>query len=381
MRNTNEEKKWSFADNFIWSNSFPICKAPNQSPINIDTENIQKCTSLCDFTTIYKESKCFVNYKNNLIRIKYSQGSYVEYQNILYELKEITIHTPTMHNIDNTKYDMEVCLIHSLSSDNKTTTTSDTPDGIMLCRLFESGPHYGPAETFINQIINELPKEDIDYDKEIDVSETWSANMLMPENKSFYMYDGSLPFPPCNTNYKVIVYEDIGRIGKTNLEIFKLNIGDNIRLTQDLGSRVVMYKAHYKDDTPQNGEDILTNNKYLKCSERPETKLLKTIEETKPIIETNDDGLDSTTRMYLKQIFLMIIVIFIFVNALVFIKYLFKHFYAQKLLILLIGREYLEGWIEKWETCSRNIVSEKDKEKEKKEKDEKAKKSLLGASY
>ena len=63
------------------------------------------------------------------------------------------------------------------------------------------------------------------------------------------------------------------------------------------------------------------------------------------------------------------------------LEYLFKHFYAQKLLILLIGREYLEGWIEKWETCSRNIVSEKDKEKEKKEKEEKAKKSLLGASY
>ena len=98
---------------------------------------------------------------------------------------------------------MEVCLIHKLSSDNKTTTTADSPNGIMLCRLFESGPHYGSAETFINQIINELPKEPIDYDKEIEVSDTWGANMLMPENKSFYMYDGSLPFPPCDTNYKV----------------------------------------------------------------------------------------------------------------------------------------------------------------------------------
>ena len=54
---------------------------------------------------------------------------------------------------DDSKYDLEICMIHNLSSDNTTTTTSDTPNGIMLCRLFESGPHYGPSETFINQII------------------------------------------------------------------------------------------------------------------------------------------------------------------------------------------------------------------------------------
>ena len=32
------------------------------------------------------------------------------------------------------------------------------------------------------------------------------------------MYDGSLPFPPCNEKYKVFVFEEIGNIGSTNLE-------------------------------------------------------------------------------------------------------------------------------------------------------------------
>ena len=203
---SNTDDKWSFAENFIWGNTYPRCNAKNQSPVNIDTETTQYCNSLCNFKTIYKSSKCYVNYNNNLIRIKYSSGSYLEYQNILYELKEITIHVPTLHSIDNSKYDLEICMIHNLSSDNKTTTTSDTPNGIILCRLFEAGPHYGSTEQFINQVINELPKESINYDKEIEVSKNWSANLLIPDNKSFYMYDGSLPFPPCDVNYKIIVY-------------------------------------------------------------------------------------------------------------------------------------------------------------------------------
>ena len=355
MSNTND--KWSFGDSFTWGNTFPQCSAKNQSPINIDTENIQHCQSLCDFKTLYQPSTCFVSYKNNLIRLKISKGSYIEYQNILYELKEITIHTPTLHSFDNFKYDVEICLIHSLSTDNKTTTTSDTPDGVILCRLFESGPHYGPAETFINQVINEIPKEDIDYDKEIEVSETWGPNMLVPKNKSFYMYDGSLPFPPCHTNYKIIVYEDIGNIGRTNLEVLKLNVGENIRNAQDIGDRTVMYKPYYKGEEEVD-EGTVSEDRFLKCVKDPVVQLLP--ESTEPVATIPYDGvgIDDTTRMYLKQIFLLIIVIFILVNAIIFVKYLFKHFYAQKLLIIMIGREYLEGWIEKWETCNRSVTTD-----------------------
>ena len=341
--------KWNFSDNFSWGNTIPQCNEKNQSPINIDTEITQHCKSLCNFKTHYKTSGCFVNYKNNLIRIKYSKGSYLEYQNILYELTEITIHVPSLHSIDNSKYDLEICLIHTLSADNKTTTTSESPTGVILCRLFESGPHYGPSETFINQIINDIPKEPINYDKEIDVSDDWSANLLIPENKSYFMYDGGLPFPPCNTNYKVIIWEDIGTIGRTNLDIFKLNLGENIRNIQDTGDRIIMYIPYYKDST--NNTNISTkiiNNKYLKCAENPISNLIKKPTPTIKIISNSEEGISITNKLYLKQIFLLIIVILICINSVIFVKYLFKHFYAQKMLILLVGNERMVGYLEKW---------------------------------
>ena len=45
--------------------------------------------------------------------------------------------------------------------------------------------------------------------------------VIIPDNKSFFMYNGSLPFPPCTNNFKVFVYEDIGSIGETNIKLFK----------------------------------------------------------------------------------------------------------------------------------------------------------------
>ncbi len=70
---------WSFNESFIWRNYYPECANDKQTPINIDTELIKYCKTLCKFDTIYKPSKCFVNYNNNLIRIKYEPGSYLNF--------------------------------------------------------------------------------------------------------------------------------------------------------------------------------------------------------------------------------------------------------------------------------------------------------------
>ena len=89
-------KNWSFNDSFSWGNEFRQCDYSKQSPININTDNVKECNSMCDIKFHYKPSKCFLNFKNNLVTIKYSPGSYIEYKNLLYELTDITIHTPTL---------------------------------------------------------------------------------------------------------------------------------------------------------------------------------------------------------------------------------------------------------------------------------------------
>ena len=76
-----------------------------------------------------------------------------------------------------------------------------------MCSLFESGPHFGSSESFISQIIYGIPSEEIDFNKEIKVSDDWSAKWVIPEESGHYSYNGSLPYPPCTQVYKTFVYE------------------------------------------------------------------------------------------------------------------------------------------------------------------------------
>ena len=226
---------WEYMESFLWGNNYPQCKSVKQSPINLDTTDLKECMTLCKIKPKLTTSKCFVNYKNKTITIKYNSGSYTEYEQTLYELNEISIHTPSLHSIDGQKFDLEICLVHKLS-DN-----SSENAGIILSCLYERGPHFGKPESFISQIINGIPSEEIDYEKEIPVSDDWSASWLIPNESGYFSYDGSLPYPPCQEGYKVFVYEKIGNIGNTNIETFKRYLGNNSRPIKPLGSRTIFY--------------------------------------------------------------------------------------------------------------------------------------------
>ena len=338
---------WSFNESFIWRNYYPECSNNNQSPINIDTELIKYCKTLCKFDTIYKPSKCFVNYNNNLIRIKYESGSYLKYQDVLYELSEITIHTPSLHSIDGEKYDCEICMIHKLS-DN-----SSDINGIILSRMFQRGPHYGKPEQFINQIINEIPIESIDYDKEIKVSDKWGANMLLPKNKSFFMYDGSLPFPPCNEKYKVLIYEDIGSLGVTNIDTLKINLGSNVRPIQNLNNRDIFYTPITGPEKKEQMESV-SNNRYLKCEKREILDQTLTTKPTMTQVIREDYGLPKNILDKLKQVSLLVITILMLATSYYLVKYLFKHFYLQRLLRAIGGNKVISDAVWKeWQNCQK----------------------------
>jgi len=350
--------KWSFHESYIWGNTFPKCKAKNQSPINIDTELVKECKTLCNFEVKYKNSTCFVKNSNNLVNIKCSPGSYFLYENTPFELTEITIHTPSLHTIDGSKSDIEICLIHKLSN----TANSDI-NGIVLSRLFDKGPSFGKTETFINQIINDIPAEDIKYEKEILVSDKWGPNMVLPDNNlSYFTYNGSLPYPPCTESYKWFIYEDIGTIGSTNIDTFKNYIGNNARPIQRINDRTVFYVVINKNEIKQKEQKIYTSdNKYLKCIKDDEDT--KTIINTSQVVTTPADqqtGMDEYRLKKIKQILLFVVVLIIFINAFFFVKYLYKHFMMQKILRVIAGELVInQGVWDKWIKCEKSTFSGK----------------------
>jgi len=350
-------KKWNYNESFLWGNDYPQCNGLLQSPIDINTDEVQECRTLCNVVPRIKPSKCFLNYKNKTISIKYDTGSYTEYEGVLYELKEITIHTPSLHTIDGQRYDLEICLAHKL------TDNSSDNAGVMLCCLFEAGPHFGDPENFISQIIYNIPTEEIDYDKEIKISNNWSANWVIPKESPYFSYNGSLPYPPCTQVYKTIVYEKIGKIGSTNIETFKRYLGNVARPLRPKGARSVFYTPYLKSKSSEK-KVYRSNNKYLKCyRENVARKKVVDPEETAPVANNNlDEGLSSSLISKINNFGLSIIVLLIFINAFYFVKFLFRHFFVQKGLLFLAGRESIGfDTIKIWKACQGAVLTPKDK--------------------
>ena len=101
---------------YNFESNWPVrCEQPNQSPININPNVLTPCSDLCKLEIEYKPTnKCVVSFNQNQnLKIEYTEGSYVKFKDEYYSLKEITFHTPSLHAINNKKYDLEICFIHS----------------------------------------------------------------------------------------------------------------------------------------------------------------------------------------------------------------------------------------------------------------------------
>ena len=345
---------WSFENFYLWRNMFPECSSIEQSPINITTDNLNECNLMCQLETFYKNSKCKVKYtKNNMVVLDYDYGSRVKFSGNFYNLTKIAIFTPSMHTIDNEKFDAEIMMIHSSDqSDNK----DSFDNGIITCKLLNRyNREYGPEQDFLNEFIFKIPKvpfNDEDLYETIEVSDRWSADLLNPQERtSFFMYDGSLPFPPCSEKYKVIVYEEIGNIGNTNLKLLRENIGKNNRPPQPLESRKIFYNSGRLIKAEAANKDTYSSNKFLRCEKRDDPLPTVQQEQTTASLFT-DDKLEERTFKIIKNVFLFITFAAIIVLSYYSTIYLYRQMYIQKILKTLLPRDIYFGVEESWKACS-----------------------------
>ena len=268
---------WNYKRSDSWSDKYPKCKT-NQSPINIDTSTFDgfknRCDIDCRLSVSYTSSECYVTNINRTPTIFFSKGSIITYnkenlnktidsdidvnnKNInSYRLKKATIHSPSMHTINNEKYDLEVLLYHySMTTEVDSTMNNndikqnkglddDNNGGIIISLLYKSGNDSGKPNNFFSQIMNNIPIKRTTKEVNIVVDKDWGPKLLLPKTKSFFSYDGSLPMPPCDSNWVYIVFEEVGIISKTLLQGFQLVFNFNNRKTQTLNGRSISYNSN-----------------------------------------------------------------------------------------------------------------------------------------
>ena len=257
---------WSYSYSNDWGKKYPQCrhKTGRTAPINIDTSKVSPCSELCRLGINYQSSdRCYISLVNDNPTVTFDPVSIIRFKREFFFLRRMTIHQPSMHTVNGTRFDMEIMLYHHKNK------TSFTDGGVIFSILLKKGVDYGYANEFLNEFINQIPTQETKVEKEVEVSKDWNPLMLLPENKSFFYYDGALPYPPCDMKWTLVVFEEIVSVSSNIIDTIKFLLGGvkNIRPLQQLPpTAVVFYNNTVDFDSYEIREGDTANEPELKQS-------------------------------------------------------------------------------------------------------------------
>ena len=254
---------WIFDRSGEWvNNGYPQCsdKSNPIAPLNIDANNVSMCSVFCRLSVNYKPTTCSVSMVNNIPTVTFAPTCTIKFNNDFYYLRKMTIHYTSMHTVNESYSDLEIMLYHNKS------VLNDADGGVILSILLSSGSDYGSANEFLNEFINQMPANEHPIESDVAVSSTWCPDQLFPEStKTFFYYNGALPYPPCSKNWTFIIFEENVTVSQNIIDTIKVILGDgikNIRPIQKTPSDTVIF---YNSNTNFDGIQDISNDTISKA--------------------------------------------------------------------------------------------------------------------
>lgn len=316
MENKNANKTWSFGTSEEWENKFPKCSANSQriTPINIDTSDISSCNATCRLAFRFKPSKCYTRYLNTIPTVTFDPGSLIKFQGEFFNLKKMTLHYPSMHTIDGSHYDMEILLYYNRNH------TNENDGGVIVSLLCKRGSDNGEINNFLNQFINQIPVTETRIEQEVEVDKDWSPGILIPESKSFFYYEGSLPYPPCNPNWIIVVFEQSIEVSDNIINTLKYILGDSSKNVREVSNKPESMTVFYNSNNEEQGKISKDEEEKI---DKPELSDVLSDEMKKLNLE-REKGFIIKNKLYIKGVILTIIIILVLYLAVKFAGYIVK---------------------------------------------------------
>ena len=204
------------------SEEYAVCETGNsQSPVDIATETQpQENSSKIEFN--YQPMPLAVTNNGNTIQVNYPQGSSIKIKGQEYQLLQFHFHTPSEHTVDENAYAMELHLVHQNSEGNLAVV------GVFIKQ--------GQENATLQPIWENIPSEK--GVKEVSTV-TIDASSLLPENREYYSYTGSLTTPPCSEEVSWNVLKMPIEASAEQIEQFMEIYQMNARPVQPLNQRKV----------------------------------------------------------------------------------------------------------------------------------------------
>jgi carbonic anhydrase len=199
---------------------FSACAGRNQSPINVAGTIDAQLPALA-FN--YKAGGTEVVNNGHTIQVNYEAGNGISMDGMQFELKQFHFHAPSENRIDGKSYPLEAHLVHADKDGNLA----------VVSVVFD----LGPANPAVAAAWGQMPKTE----GKAALPAKVTANGLLPTDRDYYRYNGSLTTPPCTEGVRWVVMKRPMTISREQLEAFKTTLGfDNNRPVQPVYARPIL---------------------------------------------------------------------------------------------------------------------------------------------
>ena len=193
-----------------------------QSPIDI-RESTVKQADLPPIAFDYRPSPLKIIDNNHTVQIDYAPGSFITANGQQYQLVQFHFHRPSEERLDGKSYPMVAHLVHK-DSDGRLAVVA-----VLLAT--------GPQNPLIKTLWKNLPRE-----KDVEVSiEKVEINVaeLLPKDRAYYTFDGSLTTPPCSEGVTWFVLKHPTSVSGDEVDRFSRLYPMNARPVQPLNGREI----------------------------------------------------------------------------------------------------------------------------------------------
>ncbi len=201
---------------------FAPCKTGHrQSPIDIRSS--QKA-DLPPIRFDYKPAPLHIIDNGHTIMVNYGPGSFLAVGGKKYALQQFHFHRPSEERINGKSFDMAVHLVHA----------DETGKLAVVAVLLQEGED----NSLVRELWKDLPKEQ-DKEELLDKIQI-DASRILPSDRSYYTYSGSLTTPPCSEDVTWFVLKQPTSVSAAEIEQFSKLYRNDARPIQPVYGRTVL---------------------------------------------------------------------------------------------------------------------------------------------
>jgi carbonic anhydrase len=190
-----------------------------QSPIDITNAEIAKLPPI-EFN--YSPSLLKLIDNGHTVQVNYAPGSYIVIAGKRYDLVQFHFHNPSEEAIRGKRSALVIHLVHKDAAGKLA----------VVAVLFNEGA----ANPAIDAMVSHLPSA---KGKEMATDATVNAADILPQDRNYYTFTGSLTTPPCSEGVRWLVLQTSGTLSKSSLERLTNLYPNNARPLQPLNGRAI----------------------------------------------------------------------------------------------------------------------------------------------